>query len=70
MLKIYNALKLEDKIAVLEQKAVLSNNAFLLDMWVKDTDKEIIEKAISNVTDKYRIITNENDDLEDTFVLL
>lgn len=70
LLKIYNALKLEDKIAVLEQKAVLSNNAFLLDMWVKDTDKEIIEKAISNVTDKYRIITNENDDLEDTFVLL
>jgi len=70
LLKIYNILKLEDKIAELEQKAVFSNNAFGLNVWVRDTDKEIIEKAISNVTDKYRIITNETDDFEDSFMLL
>lgn len=66
--KIYNVFKLEDKIAELEQRADFGNNAFAIDVWVKDTDKEAIEKAISKVTDKYRISARETKDLGDDVI--
>lgn len=55
LLKIYNVFKLEDKIAELEQKADFSNNSFVLDVWVNESDKANVEKAISSVTEKYLI---------------
>lgn len=68
LFKIYNVFKLEDKIAELEQKADFGNNAFAIDVWVKDTDKEEIEKAISKVTDKYRISSKETKDFGDDVI--
>lgn len=68
LFKIYNVFKLEDKIAELEQRADFGNNAFAIDVWVKDTDKEIIEKSISKVTNKYRITTKETKDFSDDVI--
>ncbi|MGD9567453.1 MAG: V-type ATP synthase subunit I [Sedimentibacter sp.] len=68
LFKIYNVFKLEDKIAELEQRADFGNNAFSLDVWIKDTDKEAIEKAISKVTDKYRISAKETKDFGDDVI--
>lgn len=68
LFKIYNIFKLEDKIAELEQRADFGNNAFAIDVWVKDTDKEAIEKSISKVTDKYRISSKETKDFGDDVI--
>jgi V/A-type H+-transporting ATPase subunit I len=53
--KIYNVFKLEDKIAELEQRADFSQNSFVLDVWVNESDKAEVEKAIASVSDKYLI---------------
>lgn len=63
LFKIYNVFKLEDKIAELEQKADFGNSAFSIDVWVKEGDREVVEKAISSVTDKYRISAKSEKDL-------
>jgi V/A-type H+-transporting ATPase subunit I len=68
LFKIYNVFKLEDKIAELEQRADFGNNAFAIDVWVKDSDKESIEKSISKVTDKYRISAKETKDFGDDVI--
>lgn len=65
LLKIYNVLKLEDKIAEIEQKVIFGNNAFAVDVWVRETDKKEIEKAISKVANNYRIIAKETNDFGD-----
>ncbi|HAQ40731.1 MAG TPA: hypothetical protein DCM73_07800 [Clostridiales bacterium] len=69
LFKIYNILKLEDKIAELEQRADFGNNSFSIDVWVKESDKEKVEKAISSVTDKYRISAKSAQDLGDDVIV-
>lgn len=68
LIKIYNLFILEDKIAEIEQRAEFGNNAFSIDVWVKDSDKEEIEKAISKVTKKYRINSKEIKDFGDDVI--
>lgn len=70
LLRIYNTFKLEDKIAELEQIAIFDNNAFSVDLWVKDANKENLEKVISKVTKNYRILTKETNDYDDIAMLL
>lgn len=65
LFKIYNVLKLEDKIAELGQRAEFGNSAFSIDVWVKEGGMETVEKAISSVTDKYRISVKSEKDLGD-----
>ena len=69
LFKIYNVFKLEDKIAELEQRADFGNNAFSLDVWVKENDKEVVEKAISKVTNKYRISAKEAKEFGDDVIV-
>ena len=66
--KIYNVFKLEDKIAELEQKADFGNNAFALDVWVKESDKKKVEKVIAEITDKYKISEKTPEDLGDDVI--
>lgn len=68
LFKIYNVFKLEDKIVELEQRADFGNNAFALDVWVKESDKEEVEKAIANVTDKYKISAKAPADFSDDVI--
>lgn len=58
MNKIYNTLKLEEKILEIAEKADFGDNIFLLDVWAKESDinnlKDIITKISNNI-----IITEE-----------
>lgn len=66
--KIYNVFKLEDKIAELQQRADFGNNAFAIDIWAKESEKENIEKAIANVTDNYKISVKNPEDLSNDVI--
>lgn len=68
LFKIYNVFKLEEKISELEQRVDFGNNAFALDIWVKESDKDEVEKAIANVTDKYKISAKSPEDFSDDVI--
>lgn len=68
IIKIYNVFKLEDKIAELQQRADFGNSAFAIDVWAKESEKENIEKAIANVTDKYKISVKNPEDLSNDVI--
>ncbi len=69
LFKIYNVFKLEDKIAELEQRADFGNSSFALDVWVRENDKEEVEKAVAKVTDKYKISVKKREDLGDDVIV-
>lgn len=66
--KIYNVLKLEDKIAEFEQRADFGNSAFALDVWVRESDKKEVEKAIAHITDKCKISEKTTGELGDDVI--
>lgn len=51
--KIFNTLILEKKVSELEKKVDYGHNLFVLNVWVKETDKTSVEKSIGTVTNKF-----------------
>jgi len=56
--KIFNTIKLEEKIVELERKVDYGDNLFVLNAWVKESDKLSVEESIGIVTNKF-IITEK-----------
>lgn len=56
--KIFNTIKLEGKIIELEKKVDYGDNLFVLNVWVKESDKINVEESIGIVTNKF-IITEK-----------
>ena len=57
--KIFNTIKLEEKIVELEKKVDYGENLFVLNVWVRDRDKFSVEESIGTVTNKF-IITEKS----------
>jgi V/A-type H+/Na+-transporting ATPase subunit I len=53
--KIFNTLILEKKVTELEKKVDYGHNLFVLNVWVKETDKISVEESIGTVTNKFVI---------------
>lgn len=53
--KIFNTLILEKKIAELEKIVDYGHNLFVLNAWIKENNKTIIEESIGTVTNKFVI---------------
>ncbi len=51
--KIFNTLILEKKVSELEKKVDYGHNLFVLNVWVKETDKIRVEESIGTVTNKF-----------------
>lgn len=51
--KIFNTLILEKKVSELEKKVDYGHNLFVLNVWVKETDKISVEESIGTVTNKF-----------------
>lgn len=58
MNKIYNALKLEEKILEIAESADFGDNIFLLDVWTKESDINNLKSIISKISNNI-IITEE-----------
>ena len=56
--KIYNTIKLEKKTVDLEKKVDYGDNLFVLNVWVKESDKISVEESIGTVTNKF-IVTEK-----------
>lgn len=57
--KIYNVIKLEEKITEVEKSVDFGDNLFILNIWIPDKDKKSIEESIGRVTNKF-IITEKS----------
>ncbi len=57
--KIYNTLKLEEKIVKLVKNIDFGENLFIINVWVKENDKAMVEEAIGTVTNKF-IVTDKS----------
>ncbi len=57
--KIYNVIKLEEKITEVEKSVDFGDNLFILNIWIPDKDKKNIEESIGRVTNKF-IITEKS----------
>ena len=58
MNKIYNTLKLEEKILEIAESADFGDNIFLLDVWAKESDVNDLKEVITKMSNKI-IITEE-----------
>jgi len=56
--KIFNIIKLEEKVVEIEKKVDYGDNLFVLNAWVKESDKLSVEESIGTVTNKF-IITEK-----------
>lgn len=53
--KIYNTLKLEEKIIKLVKNIDFGDNLFIINVWVKESERLAVEEAIGTVTNKFII---------------
>lgn len=53
--KIYNTLKLEEKIIKLVKHIDFGDNLFIINVWVKENERTIVEEAIGTITNKFII---------------
>jgi len=51
--KIFNVLKLEEKIVELSKNVDVGDNLFIFNVWVQDKDKKGVEESIGAVTNKF-----------------
>lgn len=59
MNKIYNALKLEEKIIEIAKEADFGDNIFLLNVWIKNSDINDLKEKLTEASDKINIIEAE-----------
>ncbi len=58
MMKIYNTLRLQEKLFEIAKKADFGDNIFLLDVWVKECDVNNLKEVITEISDNI-IVTDE-----------
>lgn len=51
--KIYNTLKIEERIVKIQKKLDFGENLFIVNVWVRDCDIQSVEKSIGKVTNKF-----------------
>ena len=62
MNKIYNTLRLQEKLFEIAKKADFGDNIFLLDVWVKESDINNLKDIITKISDKIVVTEEKADD--------
>ena len=61
--KIFNVLKLEEKILELSKHVDVGDNLFIFNVWVQDRDKKSVEESLGAVTNKFMVIGKQAEEL-------
>ncbi|MFA9422440.1 MAG: V-type ATP synthase subunit I [Sedimentibacter sp.] len=61
--RIFNVLKLEEKIIELSKQVDVGDNLFIFNVWVQDKDKESVEESLGAVTNKFMVTAKTPEEL-------